>query len=171
MKRLRQTRCAGAWALLLIALHCSAALAGEASVSPARMARIGTVDQRFQSYNVEMVEVTGGRFWKPYGASATAPSDRSADNAGNMPAGSNPGLFAYREPIDLSNRRLRTLAAALAPAYMRVSGTWANSTYFADSDETPSAPPDGFSAVLSRERWKGVIDFARAASAEIVTSM
>ncbi|WP_334477259.1 hypothetical protein [Bradyrhizobium algeriense] len=118
-----------------------------------------------------MVEVTGGRFWKPYNPSASAPSARGADNAGNMPAGGNPDLFAYREPIDLSNRRLRTLAAALAPAYLRVSGTWANGTYFAESDETPATPPGGFSAVLSRERWKGVIDFARAASAEIVTSM
>ena len=54
---------------------------------------------------------------------------------------------------------------------MRVSGTWANSTYFAESDETPATPPSGFSAVLSRERWKAVIDFAHAASAEIVTSM
>ena len=149
----------------------AAAQAPTLSVDPSRLPRLGTIDARFQSYNVEMVEVTGGRFWKPYGASATAPSGRSADNAGNMPAGSNPGLFAYREPIDLSNRRLRTLAAALAPAYMRVSGTWANSTYFAESDAAPSAPPGGFSAVLGRERWKGVIDFARAASAEIVTSM
>ena len=36
------------------------------SVSPATMARVGTVDDRYQSYNVEMLEVTGGRFWKPY---------------------------------------------------------------------------------------------------------
>src|SRR6266480_2093908 len=155
MKRLRQTRCAGAWALLLIALHCSAALAGEASVSPARMARIGTVDQRFQSYNVEMVEVTGGRFWKPYGPTA---SDARSD------------LYAYRPPIDLTNARLRRLAAALAPAYLRVSGTWANATYFSDSDGAPSAPPAGFNGVLTRRQWRGVIDFARAVGAEIVTS-
>lgn len=141
------------------------------AVDPSRLPRLGTVDARFQSYNVEMIEVTGGRFWKPYNASATVPSDRGADNAGNIPAGSNPDLFAYRAPIDLSNRRLRRLAAALAPAYMRVSGTWANSTYFTESDEAPATPPSGFSAVLSRERWKGVIDFAHAASAEIVTSM
>jgi hypothetical protein len=114
-----------------------------------------------------MIEVTGGRFWKPY----RAPSTRAADNAENIPAGMKPDLYAYREPIDLSNPRLRTLAAALAPAYMRVSGTWANTTYFAETDATPSTPPSGFSAVLSRERWKGVIDFAHAASAEIVTSM
>src|SRR6266850_391576 len=149
----------------------AAAQAPMLSVDPSRLPRLGTIDTRFQSYNVEMVEVTGGRFWKPYNTSASAPSDRDAANAGNIPAGGNPDLFAYREPVDLSNPRLRRLAAALAPAYLRVSGTWANSTYFAESDETPATPPSGFSAVLSRERWKGVIAFARAASAEIVTSM
>jgi hypothetical protein len=37
------------------------------AIAPAKMPRIGTVDARFQSFNVEMVEVTGGRFWAPYG--------------------------------------------------------------------------------------------------------
>ena len=41
------------------------------SLDPAKMAAIGTVDERFQSYNIEMVEVIGGRFWKPYASSAT----------------------------------------------------------------------------------------------------
>ena len=155
----------------LAGIQQAGAQAPTLAVDPSRLPRLGTIDVRFQSYNVEMVEVTGGRFWKPYGASGPASSDRGADTAGNIPAGGNPDLFAYRKSIDLSNPRLRILAAALAPAYMRVSGTWANSTYFAESDETPATPPSGFSAVLSRERWKGVIDFARAASAEIVTSM
>jgi len=80
-------------------------LAGQVvSLDPAKMARIGTVDERFQSYNIEMVEVTGGRFWKPYGSNV---ADAGSD------------LFAYRAPIDLPNVRLRKLAAALAPAYMR----------------------------------------------------
>ena len=149
----------------------AAAQAPTLSVDPSRLPRLATIDARFQSYNLEMVEVTGGRFWKPYKASASAPSDRDADNSGNVPAGANPDLYAYREPIDLSNARLRRLAAALAPAYMRVSGTWANTTYFAESDDAPATPPSGFRAVLSRERWKGVIDFAHAASAEIMTSM
>ncbi|UPJ48768.1 hypothetical protein IVB30_38135 [Bradyrhizobium sp. 200] len=155
----------------LAGIQQAAAQVPTLSVDPSRLPRLGTIDARFQSYNVEMVEVTGGRFWKPYGSSASAPPARGADNAGNMPAGGNPSLFAYRKPIALSSRRLRILAAALAPAYMRVSGTWANSTYFAESDDAPSTPPGGFSAVLSRERWKGVIDFARAVNAEIVTSM
>ena len=81
----------------------AAAQAPTLSVDPSRLPRLGTIDARFQSYNVEMVEVTGGRFWKPYRASASAPSDRGADNSGNVPVGGNPDLYAYREPIDLSN--------------------------------------------------------------------
>jgi hypothetical protein len=119
------------------------------------MARIGTVDERFQSYNVEMVEVTGGRFWKPYGP---ATSDVHSD------------LFEYRSPIDFTNSRLRRLAAALAPAYVRVSGTWANATYFADSDSAPSAPPAGFNGILTHQQWRGVVDFSQAVGAQIVTS-
>jgi len=141
------------------------------SIDPSRLPPLATIDERFQSYNLEMVEVTGGRFWKPYRRNASAPSPRGADHAQNIPADSNPDLFEYREPIDLTNSRLRMLAAALRPAYLRVSGTWANTTYFADSDATPSTPPDGFGAVLSRERWKSVIDFAHAVNADILTSM
>jgi glycosyl hydrolase family 79 len=140
----------------LIAPSCQEVRADELSIRPESMVRIGTVDERFQSYNVEMVEVTGGRFWKPYGPNA---SDAGSD------------LFAYRAPVDLANSRLRKLAAALAPAYMRVSGTWANTTYFADSDIVPSAPPDGFSGILTRQQWLGVVDFARAVGAQIVTSL
>ncbi len=145
---------------LLITLGCPWALAHDLSVTPGSMARIGTVDERFQSYNVEMVEVTGGRFWKPYGPDT---SNARSSNARS-------DLFAYRPPIDLTNARLRRLAAALAPAYMRVSGTWANATYFADSDPAPSAPPDGFNGVLTRQQWRGVVDFSQAVGAPIVTS-
>jgi hypothetical protein len=143
----------------------AAAQTPELSLEPSRLPRLGTIDERFQSYNLEMIEVTGGNFWKPYRTSATTPSGPGAAGAVN------PDLYAYRAPVDLANPRLRMLAAALAPAYLRVSGTWANSTYFAESDETPATQPPGFNSVLSRERWKGVIDFAHAANAGIVTSM
>ena len=52
-----------------------------------------------------------------------------------------------------------------------MSGTWANSTYFPQGDDAPQAPPPGFGSVLTRAQWKGVVEFARAANAEIVTSM
>ena len=140
---------------LLISLVCPGARADGFFITPASMAHIGTVDERFQSYNIEMVEVTGGRFWKPYGPIT---SDAHSD------------LYEYRPPIDLTNSRLRRLAAALAPAYVRVSGTWANTTYFADSDSAPSAPPSGFNGVLTRQQWRGVVDFSQAVGAQIVTS-
>ena len=81
---------------LLMALSCPAFAEG-LSITPSTMVGIGTVDERLQSYNVEMVEVTGGRFWKPYGA------DQS---------GGGLDLYQYRPPIDLTNTRLRTLARA-----------------------------------------------------------
>src|SRR2546429_2565076 len=112
-----------------------------ASLDPAKMPPIGTVDEHFQSYNIEMVEVIGGRFWKPYESSATNNSNAQepARQEGFTPAGINPNLYQYRAPIDLSNPRLRKLAAALGSAYVRVSGTWANGAYFQDSDNPAPA--------------------------------
>ena len=143
------------------------------SLDAAKMPRIGTVDERFQSYNIEMVEVIGGSFWKPYGSTTNkSKAEEPAPQKGFTPAGIDPNLYRYRAPIDLSNRRLRKLAAALSPAYVRVSGTWANSAYFQDSENAaPANSPSGFSGVLTREEWKGVIDFSHAVNAEIVTSV
>src|SRR6476661_1747975 len=108
-------------------------MAQVASLDPAKMPRMGTVDERFQSYNIEMVEVIGGRFWKPYGSNTNkGKAQEPALPEGFTPAGIDPNIYRYRAPIDLSNPRLRKLAAALSPAYVRVSGTWANSAYFQD---------------------------------------
>jgi len=112
---------------------------------------LGTVDERFQAYNVEMVEVTGGRFWAPYGG----------------PEGER---YRQRPPIDLSDPRLIALARHLGPSLMRVSGTWANNTYLEAEGEDLSAPPAGFVQVLKRDQWRGVIAFANAVDAPIVTS-
>src|SRR3954452_22645142 len=87
---------------LLIAVPYPA-VAQPLSITPASMVRIGTVDERFESYNVEMVEVTGGRFLEPY---------RAQTSCGKS------GLYQYRPPIDLTDSRLRRFAAGLAPAYM-----------------------------------------------------
>ena len=145
-------------------------------VIPASMSRIGTIDERFQSYNVEMLEVTGGKFWKPYGQELDALLQKghqaapTSPEGGDTPAGMNPALYQYRPPIDLTNTRLRKLAKGLAPAYVRVSGTWANTTYFPNSDQAPKSPPAGFNGVLTRQQWEGLVNFAKAVDAGIVTS-
>ncbi len=144
------------------------------SLSPANMTKLGTVDARYVSYNVEMVEVTGGRFWKPYKSAADSQASPKppAPADANQQVGLNPALFQYRPPINLANPRLRKLAQALGPSYVRVSGSWANSTFFQDDDQAALAePPKGFRGVLTRAEWKGVVDFVRATGGEIVTSV
>ncbi len=140
------------WAAALTTALClpGMAFASSITLTPATMARVGTIEERFQSYNIEMVEVTGGRFWRPY-----------RDGGSSM--------FAYRKPIDLFNARLRKLAAALGPAYLRVSGTWANATWFNDTGGRARVPA-GFTDELTHTQWKGVIDFARVVDARLVTS-
>jgi len=90
----------------------------------ASLRRIGTVDERFQSYNIEMVEVIGGRFWKPYRdidalLKAQSSVTQSNKDAAAVPAGTDPNLYEQRPPIDLTNPRLRKLAAALAHVSVR----------------------------------------------------
>jgi Glycosyl hydrolase family 79, N-terminal domain len=138
----------------LLVLPCSQIAAAEISFRPADMPRIGSVDERFQSYNIEMVEVTGGLFWKPYGT-----VDEGVDR----------GIVSERKPTDLGNARLRRLAAALSPAFLRVSGTAANTTYVAAPSDAPTAPA-GFKNVLTARQWQDVVGFSRAVDAPIVTS-
>jgi heparanase len=169
MKLMRLDVCLST-ALVAGALSSPASFAAQPiALAPAKMPPIGTVDKRYQSFNIEMLEVTGGRFWAPYKQRDAAPPPEGVKAA--TPPGMDPSLYRYRDPIDLSNPRLRKLAAALGPAYMRVSGTWANSTFFQDSDEpAPTTPPAGFGGVLTRRQWRGVVDFSHAVDAKIVTS-
>lgn len=150
-------------AILLASVACAgctslpeniSSAAHQAAPSPAfgSLAKVAEVDERFQSYNVEMVEVTGGRFWAPY-----------EGNTGET--------YRMRGPFDLSSPKLRNLARGLAPAYMRVSGTWANSTYLPTEGERLAEPPEGFNQILTREQWRGLVDFSNAIDAPITTSM
>lgn len=145
------------------------------AVSPASLPRIAKVSPRYQSYNVEMAEVIGGNFWKPYTADSIAiMKARAAGSSAGATVGvvgENKTMFQKRAPINLSNPRLRELAKALGPAYVRVSGSWANSVWFDDSDKPPpKTAPSGFNGVLTRAEWKGVIAFANATDAKLVTS-
>ncbi len=151
-------------------LAVAPASATDLKVDPAALPAIGKVDKRFQSYNVEMVEVIGGRFWAPY----PKPGDNAAKADGQKSGGVDVAgaMFRKRPPIDLKNdRRLRSLAKALGPAYVRVSGGWANGVYFHDADTPPPVePPKGFQGVLTRDQWAGVVDFTRATGSELVPS-
>jgi hypothetical protein len=137
---------------LLLALAAAAAPAS-AAIDPAALQAAGRVDPRFLSYNVEMVEVTGGRFWKPYRLGPPKDAD---------------DRYAYRPPMNLASPRLRTLAAALGPAYIRVSGTWANTTFVAPRDGMAS--PKGFAQVLTPAQLRELAAFSRAVGGQLVLS-
>ncbi len=122
---------------------------------------IGHVDDRYQSVNVEMCEVVGGDFWIPYEL-----VDQTKVQTQGLSA-----LKRTIPPVNLYDTKLRTLASALKPMYIRVSGTWANTTYFQDNNEPKLSPaPDGYENVLTRAEWKGVIDFCNATNSKLVTS-
>jgi heparanase len=119
------------------------------------------IDDRFQSFQVGFSHLTGGETWRSY---ETMPE-------GGAAASGFAGVREARAPANLNNRRLVNLTRALAPMYIRYSGTTANSVYFHDSDAPPPAKaPDGYTVILTRAGWKGAVDFARAVDAKIVTS-
>ncbi|MFZ1391600.1 MAG: hypothetical protein WAS23_08450, partial [Dokdonella sp.] len=123
--------------------------------------QVAEVDERYQSFNVEMCEVVGGKFWIPYNL-----LDSTKVKTGGFDA-----LKTTVPPIDLYGKKLRTLAAALGPTYIRVSGTWANTIYFQDNDDLKlTTAPAGYENILTRKEWKGVIDFCKAVDGRLITS-
>ena len=159
-------------AALWIGLLPAAALASPAQVTlnPLIFRQIGTVDERYQSYNIEMIEIVGGKWWAAYPPNGPTALPVAAQKQ-SAASGIGRSAMSDRLPLDLADGRLRKLAAALSPVYVRISDTWANTLYFQDTDDSVARPaPAGFGAVLTRPQWKGVIDFSNALDAKIVTS-
>ena len=126
------------------------------------------MDPRLVSYNVEMTEVTGGTFWKAYteaqvDGTEEFPVIRDWTNMGN--------LQQWYDPIDTTNPRLIKLAKDLGPAWVRVSGTWANKTYYDFDNKYGGKVPEGFQNVLSKEQWLNLLDFVRAIGAKLLVSI
>jgi len=111
-----------------------------------------TVDPRFLSVAVDTAQVVGGLFWDPAG---------SASLVGSV-----------RVPVyDFSRPRLRKLAAALAPFYLRIGGSTADDVYYDLGDEPTTEPPEGYEWVLTRAMVDAVIDFARELGAEVLFTL
>ena len=130
--------------------------------------QIRTVDQRLMSYNVEMTEVTGGTFWKAYtpeqiaGTEPVPPLTSLADMV---------KLQEWYDPIDTKNQRLINLAKAFGPVWVRVSGTWANKTYYNfDGKYEPGVVPEGFQNVLQKDQWLSLLDFVKTVDGKLLIS-
>ena len=135
------------------------------NIDSKKLKKLHQMDPRTQSYNVEMTEVTGGTFWKAY---TKAQIEGKEEFKASMDFLSMMDMYP---PIDLTNKRLRVLAKALGPAYIRVSGSWASGTYYDFEGKTNGQIPEGFTAVLTKEQWTSVLDFAKAVDARVVVSL
>lgn len=128
-------------------------------IASARLPLVRITDERFQSFQIGFSHLTGGETWKAF------------DALGGKPGASIADVREARNPTDLTDRRLRNLTRALAPFYLRYSGTTANNAYFQnDNDPIAHQPPKGFKVVLTRKRWKEALEFARDVDARVVTS-
>lgn len=137
-------------------------------IAPEKLTLLRTVDDRLVSYNVEMTEVTGGTFWKAY-------TDAQVDGTEPFPMildWSDMGnLQQMYPPIDSTNPRLIKLASELGSAWVRVSGTWANKTYYDFDGHTNGVVPEGYQNLLTKEQWIDLLDFVKAVDGKLLVSV
>ena len=137
-------------------------------LDPTSLKKLREQNPQLVSYNIEMTEVTGGTFWKAYTEGQIDgveefPVIKDWTNMGN--------LQQYYEPIDLYNPRLRKMAKALGVAWVRVSGTWANKTYYDLDGKMGGKLPEGFQNLLTREQWIGILDFVKSIDGKLLVSV
>ena len=127
-------------ALLATTAQPAGAAGRGALVDLSRSELAARVSDRYVSFGVDLDQVTGGEFWSP------VPGED-----GNVPV----------PPYDFTRRRLRLLTRELSPAYLRISGTAANKTFYDLSDDPVTTPPAPFLRILTRHQWDAVNAFAR----------
>ena len=142
------------------------------TLNPSNLSKIREMDSRVQSYNIEMTELTGGTFWKPYTAEQIAGSEEfpTADNMQEMMKIMQ-GMQTKQPAINLYNKKIRTLAKAFGPVIIRISGSWANRTYYDLDNHTGGKVPEGFEFVLTKEQWQGALDFVKEVNGQILLSV
>ena len=137
-------------------------------LNPSTLTVLREVDERLVSYNVEMTEVTGGTFWKAY-------TDAQVDGTEEFPLIANwqdmGNLQQWYDPIDTKNPRLIKLAKELGTAWVRVSGTWANKTYYDFDGHCKGIVPEGFQNLLTKQQWLNLLDFVKAIDGKLLISI
>ncbi|MGH7295117.1 MAG: hypothetical protein ACRELB_09300, partial [Polyangiaceae bacterium] len=130
---------------------------GAASTYPVRtstptvatVAPVATIDERFLAVAVDTAQVVGAPFWVPLDA----------------------GVETYQAPgppYDFTRPKLRALASALAPAYLRVGGTTADKVYYDMSDAPVTTPPQPYLYVMTHAQWDAANDFATATGMRVL---
>jgi len=116
------------------------------SSTPGGPSLAGEIDERFLSVAVDIDQLAGGTFWDPAGGPTVV----------DVP------------PYDFGRVRLRNLAAALAPAYLRLGGSASDRTFYDLSDAPVSSPPPPFELVLTRAQLDAARAFAQDLGFDVV---
>ncbi len=133
-------------ALLLPWLGCATVPAGGPSVVAVVVEPrvVAQVRPEFLSVSLDISQVVGGRFW-------------GAGGGVELGAGETPvPAFDFQRPELLERAR------ALAPAYLRIGGTEADTTWYALDRPPPTPLPPHFTAALTAERWESLVRFSTA---------
>lgn len=139
---------------------------------PDSLTSIREINPMMMSYNVEFAEVTGGTFWKAYTPEQIAGTEEFyVEPTSEGIAAMYKDLMQVYAPIDLYNKKLRSLAKEFGPVWVRVSGTWATKTYYDFDGTTNGIVPEGYLNVLTKEQWIGVLDFVKEIGAKLMVSM
>ena len=147
-------------------------MAERIKLAPEALKPLREMNPLLMSYNVEFAEVTGGTFWKAYTPEQIAGTEEfHVEPSSEGIAAMYKDLMQVYKPIDLYNEKLRDLARALGPAWVRVSGTWATKTYYDFDGATGGKVPEGYLNVLTKEQWIGVLDFVKAIGAKLIVSV
>ncbi|MFN3200583.1 MAG: hypothetical protein ACE366_19445 [Bradymonadia bacterium] len=116
-------------------------------------APLTTVDRRYLSLAIDASQVVGGYWWS------------EAD-------GVTQGLGSERaDPFDFTRPRLRAMAQALAPAYLRIGGTEADKLYYDFGDNPPDEPEAPFEFTLTAAQWASLNDFTAAVGYDLMFTL
>ena len=143
------------------------------TLNPSALKKLHETSPRLISYNIEMTEVTGGTFWKCYTPEQVSGKEEFPKLDPNVQGNflNLTELMQEYPPIDLYNEKIRAFAKELGPAWVRVSGTWATTTYYDFDGHTNGKVPEGFRSVLTKEQWIGVLDFVKDTDARLLISV
>lgn len=131
------------------------------------LVKLRNVDPMITSYNIEMTEVTGGTFWKPYTPEQVAGTEEYAiADVTNTSA-----MMQYYGPLNMYDERLRKMAKGIPSVWVRVSGSWATKTYYDFSDSEEVVRPEGYENVLTKKQWIGVLDYVKAMDGKLLISL
>lgn len=143
--------------LAVVAVGLAWAVAGVAGAAPPLAARVelkraplaADVGERLVSFAVDVDQVVGGTFWDPAGGPDQV----------ELP------------PYDFGRPRLRALARALAPAYLRLGGSASDQTWYDLGASPAGAAPPPYEEVLTRAQWDGAMAFARDLGLEVILTL